>query len=920
MFPHGSCKVKLVAVVGVVVTLVVSLSIISFYGCGGGGGPSPAPKISGTVTAPQGTPVAQAPSFLQRFVSVFTSVAEAQALTGQAVANATVKAFIWPDVPPTVTTPIATTQTDNNGRYTLQLPANAVGKDVVVIAEKLVTGGTLRLSTIAADVPKEGKAGVDLDAATTLATEQIVKVAKEGKITDLSPNAIATIVAQVQEIISQLTLNLIAGANDSPLPSDFGAGLKKPQQIAQTVEQIENKVAQQQGNLPAPTGDVAIAKSIVQMLRDFGISLVNLPTIEAETIQSALNEQQKIINSEIQIAEEFLERINFPKRVLGWDNLENNPGISPATGNGQGTATVRGDVYNVLNGSPAANATVDAYIGGQKVKTVQTDNNGDFEMQLSIGQATRVTFVATSGNFIGTTTQKVYPGEENWVYLDLPTNNLLGLPPGHYRELWTNDPWMPRILERTGDATDNRTWVVEVPQAGKVSGSIRSRQGTEVGMILTVTVQNHIGIFRYTHEAGKYIFQVRKSGDASLQYDGSVAVTTDAQGNPTQIALSATVKDSALKSPITFSGTLQGTPAQTGTVTGSIRSLSPTIAHKKRSRQASGGSIAPYTEAKFVNVSLQSQFGSASIGELKVVWLRDTLEPEKIKQISLTNLRASSQTSKPVSLVINNATIELQETTPEEKQQYKEDLKPKTATFSATVEGSGLRLQVSNLQASDFVFVKVGERWNWWHWEYEPVYRPIPRKLSGQINYSSPTLQFSGSVNANWENMQGPEPEGFGEDKKPVALSLVPKGTFVLDGSWRPNIGRPAGINLQLTSNPQGLEPQVQVQLTLNYGDQQLSGTIKGTLDIRNGQSYGFKSGDLDMTHTPSKFKVKVSKQKDQPVSGQILTDGNQKVADIGEARNLGLPDLGSAVIVKYTDGTFETLESILPRSRMSQR
>jgi hypothetical protein len=30
------------------------------------------------------------------------------------------------------------------------------------------------------------------------------------------------------------------------------------------------------------------------------------------------------------------------------------------------------------------------------------------------------------------------------------------------------------------------------------------------------------------------------------------------------------------------------------------------------------------------------------------------------------------------------------------------------------------------------------------------------------------------------------------------------------------------------------------------------------------------------------------------------------------EARNLGLPDLGRAWIVKYTDGSFETLEPLL--------
>jgi hypothetical protein len=31
-------------------------------------------------------------------------------------------------------------------------------------------------------------------------------------------------------------------------------------------------------------------------------------------------------------------------------------------------------------------------------------------------------------------------------------------------------------------------------------------------------------------------------------------------------------------------------------------------------------------------VRLTSQFGTAAIGELKVVWLRDSLEAEKVKQ------------------------------------------------------------------------------------------------------------------------------------------------------------------------------------------------------------------------------------------------------------------------------------------------
>jgi hypothetical protein len=673
---------------------------------------------------------------------------------------------------------------------------------------------------------------------------------------------------------------------------------------------------------------VAIGKSIVQMLRDLGVSAKDLPETEANTINAALTEQQTVISSEIKIAQEFLDRINFPKRVLGFSNLSENPSVFSMTASGQATTEVEGYVYNDLEGRPIPNATVDAYIGSQKIDTTKTDTSGRFAMQLRIAQTSVVTFVATSGNFVGAETRRINPGEEAWVYIDIPQSDLIGLPPGKYREIWTSDQWLPRILERIGDAPDNKTWIVEVAQAGNVSGTIRSRQESEMGLVLTVTVQNPIGIFRYTHEAGKYTFKVRKPNDATIQYDGSIAVTTDAQDNPTQIALSATVKDPKLSSPITFSGTLQGTPAQTGTVSGSIRSRpvnrSPIVARRQRGRQSQDNPYAPYTEAKFVNVSLQSQFGNASIGELKVVWMRDSLDDEKIKQISLTGLTVRSQTSKPASLTVSSVSVEFRETTQQEKQLSPdvEDLTPTKATISATLEGSGIRLQVSNLQASEFKWVKVGERWDWWQWKYITVYLPIPTTLNGQVSYSSPTVQFNGSIDAKWENPQS-DPKDFGGEDSPVALVEVPKGTVKLAGNWVPKIGRPAGIQVNFTSNPTGNAPQVQMNLTINYGDQKLAGTITGTLDIRGNQSYGFKSGNLDMTHTPSNFKVQVSWERDKPVSGKIVTAQGQKVADIGEAKSLGLP-LGSALVVKYTDTdgkvTFETLESVLPRSRLGRK
>jgi hypothetical protein len=132
-------------------------------------------------------------------------------------------------------------------------------------------------------------------------------------------------------------------------------------------------------------------------------------------------------------------------------------------------------------------------------------------------------------------------------------------------------------------------------------------------------------------------------------------------------------------------------------------------------------------------------------------------------------------------------------------------------------------------------------------------------------------------------------------EPEPVPLAQIQKGSSSLQGNWTPKIGRPAGIQVNFTSNPMGT-PQVQMNLTINYGDQKLAGTITGTLDIAtvNGQqvSKGFKSGNLDMTHTPSNFKVQVSGQKGQAGTGAIKTADGTKVADIGEAKNLGLSDL----------------------------
>jgi len=739
MLSEKSWKCRPVMVfVSVLVALVVSLSLVSLHGCGGGGGgPSPAPKLSGTVTAPQGTPIAQAPSLLQRLASLLISVAEAQALQGQAVANADVKAFIWPNVPPTATTPVATAKTGDDGRYTLQLPADAVGKDIVVIAEKSVTGGTLRLSTIAADVPKEGKTGVNLDAATTLATEQIVSVSKE--IQDLFPSTISVIISEVRKIVDRLEqLNLVAGAENSPIPSEFGAGLRE----VYPAQEVAQKVGENQGSLPAPTdNNVAIAKSIVQMLRDFGSTLVGIGDNEVVTIQKAVEEQQQVIGGEVKVAQDFAERMDFTLRTL-------------------------------------------EALGGE--------------------------------------------------------------PPGAYEEVSL------KHLVRVGD-TDNKTW--------KVTSKVSETQG----MVLTISSSKPMEFFEFSPE-GVYTLQVRKEGDSSVQYDGQLQFTNDSQGIPTSVALNITIKDKELTNPISFNGTLSGVVAPGSTP------------EKPK-----------YSKATFSG-TLSSQFGTAQVGKLEVEGVETEEGDFNPQKITLTNLQVTTQTSKPAKLTLNG-TFEFAPT----PQQWKEewgDTMPKSGSVSATLEASGVTLSLSNAQISDFVFVSEGEDVNC-----------LPKKLVGQLNYSSPSLTFQGSINAFFE--------GLGSDTPSEQV----KFTLSLSGDWKPNVGSPLSVSINTNSTSQ----KIHMDVTLKQGDQQLKGAFDGVWT--GGDEPQIASAELNLTHSPSNFKVKVSQKSGQPVSGQILTAQGTKVADIGEAKNLGLPDLGSTLIVKYTDGTFETLESILPsRSRVTRR
>jgi hypothetical protein len=124
------------------------------------------------------------------------------------------------------------------------------------------------------------------------------------------------------------------------------------------------------------------------------------------------------------------------------------------------------------------------------------------------------------------------------------------------------------------------------------------------------------------------------------------------------------------------------------------------------------------------------------------------------------------------------------------------------------------------------------------------------------------------------------------------------------------------GVQFTLTSAPNLSPPQVTLTPRFELGAERMEGTIVGTLKVQSGLvdwERAFANVSVQMTHTPSNFRVQFTVSNDgRTVSGSVKKPDGTVIAQIGNADNLNLPDLGDQPIVRYKDGTFETLSSLL--------
>ncbi len=404
-------------------------------------------------------------------------------------------------------------------------------------------------------------------------------------------------------------------------------------------------------------------------------------------------------------------------------------------------------------------------------------------------------------------------------------------------------------LVPTGNTIGN-TW--------QVVSRIRERNRT---LVLTVQTENALTAFDWTPDAGRITIQVRRQGDATFQQDMVLAVTQrDSQNRPTRIEASITIRDPQLREPIQFTGTVTGTPRD-------------------------GNDGISFSSLSF-NGSLTSQYATLSISTLGLT--RNT--NGDIIRATAGTVQVQLRTSKPMSLAIQNLDT-----------QWEPGVGlPSLVRFSSlTMTGMNRSLSMSNAEVEFFYSATEDQA--------------VPKKITATVSYTSPVVKFTGSIEGTWQNPELPFPLDEPYDFIPV--NRFPRGSLTFNGSMEPAVGRPASVEFTLNLAPTANSPTATLNLTVQYATESLSGTARGNFKVQNGaisRHEWFSSTEASFTHRPSNFVLTLRRTSDG-LSGDIKKPDNTTVAQIGEARNLGLPDLGDTHIVKYNDNTFETLALLAP-------
>jgi len=284
--------------------------------------------------------------------------------------------------------------------------------------------------------------------------------------------------------------------------------------------------------------------------------------------------------------------------------------------------------------------------------------------------------------------------------------------------------------------------------------------------------------------------------------------------------------------------------------------------------------------------NLQTPFGTSTVTNLGL-----TYDPDWNQTNSLRRLTADSLTLQEGANRAEIANLDVQ-------------LKKLPNGVLAVQAASANRLFV---QAGSLGRVELSEvRSEWGDYpagEANPTDTAI-RRLSARMSTEAQRGTYSGDVQVDWSN---PQPLS-NWDRLGGSLNTFPTGTIRFSGQFQAQNARPVLIEgLEARLEPTATPPSVRISGSFKRDQQTVSAQWESRLTERG--ELGLSS--LVANYSPSNLRLAVTVLGSRVTGSIVLLPVEEKLADVGNARLLGLPDLGDTVVVLYRDNTVEALDSL---------
>jgi hypothetical protein len=297
--------------------------------------------------------------------------------------------------------------------------------------------------------------------------------------------------------------------------------------------------------------------------------------------------------------------------------------------------------------------------------------------------------------------------------------------------------------------------------------------------------------------------------------------------------------------------------------------------------------------------NISAPFFVGSIGNLTVQWYESTAKAANLNSISISDVSFHDNPSKSITGSLSSASITFDSVasfSPSPKFALPNDMKISGSqiTFSDhTLKINSGEVKFKNTVNQDGTVVMN------------------PTKLDADISFRSSAFALAGTVTSAWTSL----PTSLNQTH-PTPVSSYPVGSVTIKGQLQPSSGLLGTLDSTLVFATSSTAATATFTInSLGYEGETLSGKIVSSTPVVAGNLDKPTTVTVDLNETPNSLKVHLASDTSGAITGWIASEsGGAHLADIGKAGDLGLSELGAnTVIIKYSDGTFETAASILP-------